>query len=185
VWSTIKFSPVLPESLNPLMGMNVKYLAVVKGRFWEQRNQSPNTTTDQGITQTWDATDDVQKGDGPAAIVAFSGGPAAELMHKLPVPDRQPAYAKIFESLYPGFGEQFFKGQFMDWIGDPWTRAGYSFPAPGQVTAHGPILRAGLGRLHFAGEYSCYAFVGYMQGALQSGATLARRIAARDGIVPV
>ena len=45
-----------------------------------------------------------------------------------------------------------------------------------------PILRNGIGRLHFAGEYTSYAFMGYMEGALESGAAAARRIAARDGV---
>ena len=33
----------------------------------------------------------------------------------------------------------------------------------------GPILAAGLGRLHFAGEHTCLKFVGFMEGAVQSG----------------
>jgi monoamine oxidase len=37
-----------------------------------------------------------------------------------------------------------------------------------------------LGRLHFAGEHACYKFVGYMEGALNSGVSVAKRIAARD-----
>jgi monoamine oxidase len=71
----------------------------------------------------------------------------------------------------------------MDWPSDPWTKASYSFPAPGQVTSQGPTLREGLGRLHFAGEYTSYAFMGYMEGALNSGAAAAKRIAEKDGIL--
>jgi hypothetical protein len=70
----------------------------------------------------------------------------------------------------------------MDWPRDPWTNAGYSFPAPGQVTTVGPAMHKGLGKIHFAGEHTSYAFVGYMEGGLNSGASLARRIAARDGL---
>jgi monoamine oxidase len=47
----------------------------------------------------------------------------------------------------------------------------------------GPTLHKGIGRLHFAGEHCCYKFVGYMEGALNSGASLAKRIAARDGLL--
>jgi monoamine oxidase len=70
----------------------------------------------------------------------------------------------------------------MNWPSDPQTLAGYSFPAPGQVTTVGPLLAKGLGRLHFAGEHACYKFVGYMEGALTSGATVALRLATRDGL---
>ena len=71
------------------------------------------------------------------------------------------------------------------WTGRPipWVKASYSFPAPGQVTAQGPTFRQGLGRLHFAGEHTSYAFMGYMEGALNSGAAVARRIAVKDGVV--
>lgn len=182
-WSTIKFSPALPETLNPQMGMNVKYLSVVKKRFWQAANLPPKATTDQDISQVWDGTDG-QGPEGPAALIAFSGGPSAEVIHKRPVAERQPTYLKSLEALFPGFGEQFVKSQFMDWIGDPWTRAGYSFPAPGQVTTIGPALRAGLGHLHFIGEHTCYEFVGYMEGALKSGASLAKRFAIRDSLMP-
>jgi monoamine oxidase len=71
----------------------------------------------------------------------------------------------------------------MDWPGMQWVGASYSFPAPGQVTTVGPMLRRGLGRIHFAGEHCCYKFVGYMEGALSSGVELAKRIAERDGVV--
>jgi monoamine oxidase len=35
---------------------------------------------------------------------------------------------------------------------------------------------------HFAGEYTSYAFRGYMEGALHSGARVARLLAERDGV---
>jgi monoamine oxidase len=38
------------------------------------------------------------------------------------------------------------------------------------------------GRLHLAGEHTCYKFVGYMEGALDSGIRIAKRLAARDGV---
>jgi monoamine oxidase len=47
----------------------------------------------------------------------------------------------------------------------------------------GPTLYNGIGRLHFAGEYTSYAFMGYMEGALNSGVRVAKRIAVRDGVV--
>ena len=74
--------------------------------------------------------------------------------------------------------------RFMDWPSTPWTLAGYSNPAPGEVTTMGPLLYAGVGgdRLHFAGEHACYKFLGYMEGALNSGASIARRLAVRDGV---
>jgi monoamine oxidase len=45
----------------------------------------------------------------------------------------------------------------------------------------GPLLHSGLGRLHFAGEHACYKFVGYMEGALSSGVSVARQVVRREG----
>jgi len=71
----------------------------------------------------------------------------------------------------------------MDWPSIPWTRASYSCPAPGEVTTIGPLLFEGIkGRLHFAGEHASYKFGSYMEGALNSGASIARRLAVRDDL---
>lgn len=180
-WSKIQFTPELPKALVPQMGANVKLISVVQEPFWRRLQCGPDATTDGDIGQTWHATDG-QIEEGPVALIAFSGGPAAETIHRRAVTERQPAYLKALEALFPGHSQNFVKGQMMDWIADPWTMAGYSFPAPGQVTTIGPILRSGLGRLHFAGEHCCYQFVGFMEGALHSGASLAKRIAARHGL---
>jgi monoamine oxidase len=51
------------------------------------------------------------------------------------------------------------------------------------VTTVGPILHEGMGRLHFIGEHTCYDFVGYMEGALKSGVSLAKRLANRDRLI--
>jgi monoamine oxidase len=46
----------------------------------------------------------------------------------------------------------------------------------------GPKFSEGYkNKIHFAGEHTCYAFTGYMEGALQSGYRLARNLVLRDG----
>lgn len=185
-WKKIAFQPSLPASVMPQMGVNVKYLAAVKKRFWLDRGLAADSLSDGQISMTWDSTDnqpDHPEGVTDACLNAFSGGRAAEACRAHPdAKTRDAAYADEYEKLYPGFKENFTRARFMDWPGDPWTGASYSFPAPGQVTTVGPALRKGLGRLHFAGEHACYAFVGYMEGALNAGASLARRLAQRDGV---
>jgi monoamine oxidase len=116
-------------------------------------------------------------------MVAFSGGPAADICREWSPAERNKRYLAELNKVYRGIGASYVRSRFMDWPSDPWTKASYSFPAPGQVTSQGPTLREGIGRLHFAGEYSSYAFMGYMEGALNSGAAAARRIAVRDGVV--
>jgi monoamine oxidase len=183
VWNQIKFDPALPEVLRPQMGHNVKYLISLKNRFWLEDNLSPESLSDGNVQATWESTAG-QAGDAVAGMVAFSGGAAADAMSGLPPDKRDAAYAEEMQKRYPKYAENFVASRFMDWPATPWTRASYSFAAPGEVTTMGPILRQGIeGRLHFAGEHTCYKFAGYMEGALTSGLSVARRLAVRDGVV--
>jgi monoamine oxidase len=174
-WHRIAVDPPLPLQTPPQMGVNVKYLAAVRGRFWRAAGLAPDAFTDGDVSMTWDGTDN-QPGEQGAALVAFSGGPAAERCRARAPEEREAAYGEALGALYPGFLENRVGARFMDWPGTPWTEGGYSFPAPGEVTAIGPLLGAGLPRLQFAGEHACYRFVGYMEGALSSGVDAARRI---------
>lgn len=96
---------------------------------------------------------------------------------------REPNYLAALEKIYPKVRDQFVKSRFVNWRDDPLAQGSYSFPAPGEVTTIGPRLMDGLDRLHFAGEHCCYAFIGYMEGALQSGVRLAKKLAKRDGLI--
>jgi monoamine oxidase len=178
IWHRIKFEPDLPHELTPQMGIAVKYVSAVDHSFWEEEGLGPNATTDGMVSLTWNGTAG-QSGKG-AALLAFSGGPAAAMCRKRWSHQGKSAYGLELEKLYPDYSKHLLGDRFMDWPSDQWTKAGYSFPAPGQVTTVGPILRSGIGRIHFAGEHTCYQFVGYMEGALNSGVSLAKRLVLRD-----
>jgi len=180
VWHTIAFDPPLPPALRPQMGSNVKFLAVLRSRFWRRAGSTPTLLSDGPVQLTWEATDN-QPGPG-AVLTSFSGGNSADTCRSWSPSERANAYLRTLEVAYPDIAKEFVKARFMDWPGDPWTRASYAFPAPGQITTIGPTLRQGLGRLHFAGEHTNFAFIGYMEGALGSGVALARRLALADGV---
>jgi monoamine oxidase len=180
-WKRIAFDPPLPGALVPQMGTHVKFLSAVKTRFWKAAKMTPDSLSDGPAGETWEATDG-QNGDDRACLTVFAGGNAADTAREWKPEERTEKYLAAIEILYPEIRAQFEKGRFMDWPGDPWTKASYSVPAPGQVTTIGPLLHQGLERLHFAGEHTCYSFGGYMEGALQSGVAVARRLARRDGL---
>jgi monoamine oxidase len=182
VWKAIRFDPALPEYLAPQMSSNIKYLMWLKERFWLAGDRSAESFSNGDVQSTWELTAG-QPGNTPAGMVAYSGGPESDAMRSIPAARRDAAYAEILAQRYPQLAGAFVKGRFMDWPATPWTEASYSFPAPGQVTTVGPVLQSGLGRLHFAGEHACYKFVAHMEGALTSGAAVARRLATRDGHV--
>ncbi len=168
------------------MGVNVKYLAKVKSRFWTESGRSQYSFTDGPIGWTWDGTDGQAQAEGQAeaCLTAFCGAKGAEEVRRWSKEELHAKFRAAYEALYPGFGEQFIQARFMDWPSEGWSQGSYSFPAPGEVTTIGKTLHDGAGKIHFCGEHCSYAFIGYMEGALNSGASLARRLAQRDGIVP-
>ena len=180
VWNKIAVDPVLPSSLMPQMGTNIKYLMSLRSPVWRRSEMGPELLSDGPVSLTWHATDG-QKGPGEA-MVAFSGGPPADVCREWTAAQRDRNYLAELSKVYRGISASFVRARFMDWPSDPWAKGSYSFPAPGQVTSQGPALYDGIGRLHFAGEYTSYAFMGYMEGALESGEAVARRIAVKDGV---
>jgi monoamine oxidase len=174
-WKSIRFEPAIPIELRPQMGAAVKFLSRVRTRFWKRRGFPPSALSDDGTGSLWLGARQADPSE-RAALVGFIGGSAASEWANASAEERMREYARKVEDLQPGFDEAEEETRFVDWVNDPWCRAGYSFPAPGQVTTQGPLLHDGIARLRFAGEYACYKFVGYMEGALNSGVTVAKAI---------
>src|SRR5262249_31782971 len=69
--------------------------------------------------------------------------------------------------------------RYVDWPNVEWIKTGYACPKLGQVTTIGKSLSVPhLNRLYFAGEHTCMAYFGFMEGALQSGARAAKAVLA-------
>jgi monoamine oxidase len=181
-WNRIAFTPRLHVTGVPQMGSNVKFLMKTKDAYWRRARLAPDFLSDGPVHLTWHTTQH-QKVTG-AGVVAFSGGPAADTCRSWGPAERTGRYLSALAPVFPGLRASFERGRFMDWPSDPWVKGSYSFPAPGEVTTLGPQLQEPLeGRLFLAGEHTCYAFVGYMEGALQSGARAAKRIGEAGGIL--
>jgi monoamine oxidase len=180
-WNRIAFDPVLPAHIQPQVGSNVKFLMRVKGEFWRRAKLSPDLLANGPVQMTWHQTDN-QRGAG-ACLNAFSGGPAAEEVRSWSAEERTRRYMQTLSPIYKALPSSVVQTRFMDWPGDPWAKGAYSFPAPGQIMRIGGTLWEGIGgHLQFAGEHCAYAFVGYMEGALHSGASAARRAAEQLGV---
>jgi len=169
LWSTIRFTPELPDGFAPQMGMNIKHLSAVESKYWIDKNVSQNAKGDRKINETWNGTEGQIQVD-YSAIVIFSGGDSAKSVNA------EKELLDELEEFYPNINQSIVRSELVNWITDRWTKCGYSFPAPGEITKLGPILRQGIGNLHFAGEHTCYKFIGYMEGAVTSGSDLAARI---------
>ncbi|MCW5765713.1 MAG: FAD-dependent oxidoreductase [Phycisphaeraceae bacterium] len=186
LWGSIQWSPELPEALRNAdgtprvqLGTNLKYLVPVKDAFWKKDRIGPHAQSDGPIGAVWDMTAG-QPGEGEA-VACFSGGPRARAIADMESREVAPMYAAELRKLLPGIEGSMLRGRLLNWPKMPWARCGYAFPAPGEVTTVGPVLHEGAERLTFAGEHACYGFVGYMEGALQSGLNAARNVLVRAG----
>jgi monoamine oxidase len=186
-WSQIVFknkdlgAELLPS---PSLGSNVKYLIRLNRRFWEDFASSP-TLTDSGgpVDLTWETTETFKSPE--FTMVAFSGAGHADELVRLSEAARIEAYLKQMQIPYPGIAIETSATKFMNWPNEELSRGSYYFPRLGEVTRWGPFWKNGYHNwLHFAGEHTSYAFMGYMEGALSSGFRLAHRLAVRDKLLP-
>ena len=194
IWHLIHFkNPDLRAKLRqaPRLGVNSKNLFALKSRFWQNFASSPTLTDSDGpVDVTWETTEDVDNvkinKQSDFALVAFSGAShSQELLDLASDQARDAALLNQLSGVYPGIAAQITNSKFMDWPRKLFTQGSYYFPAPDEVTSWGPFWKTGyLDWLHFAGEHTSYAFMGYMEGALSSGFRLARRLAVRDQLLP-
>jgi len=163
------------------MGQNIKGLVTFEKRFWEAQHLGPNATLNALVDQTWETTENLPKPQ--YGLVAFSGADHAARLSSMDDSNAQAAITAGLEQVYKQASKKVTNFKFMNWPKEEWAQASYSFPNCGDITRWGPKFSEGYGgRLHFVGEHTCYAFTGYMEGALQSGYRLARKLILRDGM---
>ena len=198
VWHLIRFNNSdLRTKLHtaPELGVNTKNLFSLKSRFWQSFSSSPNLTDSVGpADMTWETTEDMHhprrktnRNKKPNfAFVAFSGaGHSQALVNKRSDQAREATLLDQLRRVYPGIDAEVIDSKFMNWPKKHFTKGSYYFPAPKEVRAWGPFWKTGyMDWLHFAGEHTSYAFMGYMEGALSSGFRLAHRLAVRDKLLP-
>ena len=178
-WRHFQVDPPIPSGYAPHAGPAIKYLAKVSSAFWQEDGLASDSLTDSSVGMTWEGTDGQRTTRNEAAcLVAFSGGRAAEECLAFPADSRQQEFSRRIGNIYPGFADAFEKGLFVGWPNEKWTLCGYSSPTLGQVsTVYPNYEKPYAGRMYFAGEHTSLAFKGFMEGALNSGAMVAGKIA--------
>lgn len=179
-WRDLEILPALPGSYRMSTGNGIKVLCRVDRPFWQELGLSGSSLSDGAIGLTWQGGEPLAGGPSEGACLSVAaGGQAAEGWLQKSGRERLATAKQELEKLFPGFLSHSRQQSFWLWPGEQWTRCCSSRPAPGEVTRVFPLLEAGWqGRLFFAGEYASPGFHGRMEGALHSGALLARRLAA-------
>lgn len=160
------------------MGSCIKYIATYDRAFWRERGFSGEAFSDTGPTVT--TFDDTSHDGGQPALVSFSDGEVARKWGEVTPDERRTAvlneFARFFgpDALAPtGFAEK-------NWNDDPWSRGCYAgVTAPGALISFGAALREPCGRVHWSGTETATEWMGYLDGAIQSGERAADEVAAR------
>jgi len=193
VWKEIHFEPAIPHLVHPQMGFLVKYLFNVRPSVTKEFRQLKDTHASWAMA--WEAVkNDVADDKAINTLAVFAGG---EYAQKLAHPDKnlvpgsdEEEHARrkyVIDNLNARRGspsqrefttDDILGSIFMDYPSDPLIGGGYSCPAVGEVTTLGPFVHSPFHqKVFFAGEYACrYKWVGFMEGALISGAGVAKEI---------
>jgi monoamine oxidase len=160
------------------MGATTKVFAFYERTFWRERGLSGEALCPGGpISVVFDNTS--HDGAQPC-LLGFVVGRSARELARLPGAEQRRAALAVLGRFFGAEAERPTDVVFQDWSAEPWTRGcPVAVMPPGAHTMFGPALREPVGRLHWAGTETATEWMGYMEGALQSGERAAAEIAAR------
>lgn len=157
------------------MGSVIKVFVAYETPFWRRKGLSGTVaSTDRALGLVFDQTPP----DGSVGIlVGLIPGNQAVAMSPLGTEGRR---RQILSDLVYYFGEEAAEPTDYvdaDWTVDPWTQGGYgAHMPPGILTTYGDTLREPSGRVHWAGTETATEYIGYFEGALQSGVRAAHEV---------
>jgi monoamine oxidase len=156
-----------------------RFLLQARSRFWNVSGLNGSARTDRPA-EIWDCTYDVSATRG--VLGATAGGEAGRLTAEMG--DEQcMAFGKdVVAQAFPELPLNFEKGVAYRWSREPWSRGAFAVFRPGQMSAFMPEVVRPEGRVHFAGEHTS-SWMGWMEGALESGERAAREVLSASGRV--
>ena len=169
--------PALRDQLTQRLpqGSAIKVQAVYDRPFWRDNGLSGQVISDQGpVKVTFDNTPPSGK---PGILVGFLEGRDARIWGRRSVKDRRHAVISSFTRYFGADAAKFNRYVEKNWAEEPWTRGCYeAFAPPGVLTDYGEALRQPIGPIHWAGTETATRWIGYMDGAVQSGERAAAEV---------
>ena len=180
--SRITWNQPLPSRRHALldrmhMGSVIKIHLAYERPFWRHQGLSgAAASTDRCVNVVFDQS---IGDDGIGVLVGFMDGDTALRMSALSESNRrEQAVADMVHYFGPqaanpiGYVEH-------DWTQETWSGGCYAtYTPPGVLTSFGDQLRQPCGRVHWAGTETATAYMGYLDGALQSGIRAAGEVIA-------
>ncbi|MDU1242331.1 MAG: flavin monoamine oxidase family protein [Pseudomonas aeruginosa] len=178
--SRISYEPALPAKRASLirrmpMGCVIKIHVAYPTPFWRSRGLSGAVISpNRALSMVFDQTP--LNGEVGILVGLIEGEHAVELSEIGPDARR----ARVMADLVHYFGAdaaQPLEYVDHDWIHETWTEGGYgAHMPPGVMTTYGEAIREPHGRIHWAGTETATEWMGYFEGAMQSGIRAASEV---------
>lgn len=178
----IEYDPPLPGHRDQMtqrmpQGTIIKCMAVYDEPFWHAQGLSGIGLSDGGSINA--IFDNTPHSGSPGVLLGFLDGRAARIWGQRTAEERRAEVTHVFARL---FGKRAAKPiDYIEraWAEEPWSRGCYSGAfGPSGWTDFGPVLRAPVGRIHWAGTETATVWNGYMDGAIRAGRRAAAEAAA-------
>lgn len=154
-------------------GSATKVFLQTRSRFWERQGLSGFAVTDRPSQEVWNLS--ATQSGGRGLLVVYTTGNTIPRLAGRRDADRVTWAAHEVEHIFPGIRHELENGVSYSWDEDPWARAAFPQPHPGQLIDFLTVLRQPIGRMFIAGDHAS-AWPAWMQGALESGNHAARLI---------
>jgi monoamine oxidase len=181
----IRYEPALPAPRDRLcqrmpMGSVIKCMAIYEEPFWREDGLSGQAASLLGPTQV--IFDNTPPRGSPGVILGFLEGHQARVLGAAPEEERRAAVLRGFQRLFGRRAAHPVDYVEKDWSAEPYSRGCYAgVLGPGGWTEFGRALREPIGRLHWAGTETATRWMGYFDGAVQSGKRAAAEVVRAEG----
>lgn len=160
------------------MGTTVKVLVTYERPFWREAGYSGEVVSSDGpFSCVFDNTSNDGK---QAALVGFIVGKHARQWSSQPLADRERRVLAAFARYFGDEARLCQEYHEVDWGAEPWSRGcPVGGLPPGVLSSSFTHLRKPEGRIHWAGTESATEWMGFMEGAIQSGERAADEVLRR------
>ena len=161
------------------MGSVIKCMAIYEEPFWRSDGLSGQAISLPGPAQiVFDNTPP----NGSAGLIGFLEGRDARELAAVPESERRDAVLRGLQRLFGRRAARPLLYVEKDWSTEPYSRGCYAgVLGPGAWTGYGRQLREPIGRIHWAGTETATRWMGYMDGAIQSGRRAAAEVMRAEG----
>jgi monoamine oxidase len=181
----IEYDPVLPAARDQLtqrmpMGSVIKTMSIYDEPFWREEGLSGSAVSLPGPAQV--IFDNTPPNGVPGVLLGFLEADDARVLGRISEAERRDAVtgglARVFgpRAAKPsGYVEK-------NWSAEPYSRGCYAgVLGPGAWTSYGTWLREPIDRIHWAGTETATRWMGYFDGAVQSGKRAAAEVMRSEG----